>query len=415
MMRSSRLERLALWSAAVLLLGCAHFASAQETFDQKRKAAGEQVRLLLERAASGDENARAALSTMYGARTPPPFFFADFQVAVDFYRYGAQLGEGKAMYFLGNMYCSESGDHKKQPDECEKWHRLAAEKGNADAMSSLSASYRYGDKKDLEQSRYWERKAAEAGDGLSMLYLARRYDEGDEVERDPVQAALWYERAEAAGQRTPAVIKREHQVCVADMQKGASDGNADAMYALGRSYASGGFYGCGLEQNYTQAIRWYTEAAQRGHAVAANNLGALFGRGEGTPQDSKRAMYWYEIAAQSGLPRAMFNIAAMLKDGEIGQIDTPGAVAWYRLATEHLSKNPRDWHLEELALRSHLKLIMEPCILRRKLSTAQLAKSDEMLKGLSEKIKSPLPPSERLSNSPEYLEACDRAGAEPGR
>lgn len=402
-MRSTISKLFVLMFAMVLSAFISFHTLAQDPADDPRKAATDKIKLLLEKAATGDESAKRSLGSMFGARTPAPFFIANQQVAIDFYRYGAALGDAKAMYLLGNLLYWE-----KKLDESEKWHRLAAENGNADAMYGLSASYEYGEKKDLEQARYWERRAAEAGNGFSMLRLARRYDEGDGVERNPELAAYWYERAEAAGEITPAVTKRKNKECADRMQKGAAEGNRDAMYQLARAYWSGGFHGCGLEQNFPEAIRWYTEAANRGDVIAANNLGAMYGRGQGTPQDFKQAMYWYQKSAESGLPRAMFNVAAMLQSGESGDVDLPGAAAWYRLATEHLSGNFREWKMEELSVRSHIELSLKSCKLRKQLSQVQLRKSDEILRGLESRIKSPLIDSEQLVNSPEYLAACDR-------
>lgn len=43
-----------------------------------------------------------------------------------------------------------------------------------------------------------------------------------------------------------------------------------------------------------------SEAAQKGHAIAAYNVGVQFLEGEGAPQDFKKALAWLETAAKMG-------------------------------------------------------------------------------------------------------------------
>ena len=44
----------------------------------------------------------------------------------------------------------------------------------------------------------------------------------------------------------------------------ASKGDANAQYALGRCYAQGD----GVEQSYSEAIKWYSKAAKKGNCDA---------------------------------------------------------------------------------------------------------------------------------------------------
>ena len=39
----------------------------------------------------------------------------------------------------------------------------------------------------------------------------------------------------------------------------------------------------------SEAVRWYTKAAEQGHASAQNNLGNRYYSGEGVPQEYKQA------------------------------------------------------------------------------------------------------------------------------
>ena len=56
------------------------------------------------------------------------------------------------------------------------------------------------------------------------------------------------------------------------------------MYRLGWNYSNGE----GVEQNMTEAIRWYTAAAEGGNADTMHELGWHYDHGEGVEQDMKR-------------------------------------------------------------------------------------------------------------------------------
>ena len=48
----------------------------------------------------------------------------------------------------------------------------------------------------------------------------------------------------------------------------AEQGEADAQYNLGNCYA----FGDGVEQSYTEAVKWYKKAAEQGHEDAKKEL-----------------------------------------------------------------------------------------------------------------------------------------------
>ena len=44
----------------------------------------------------------------------------------------------------------------------------------------------------------------------------------------------------------------------------------------------------------------YRKAAEQGDAAAQNNLGFMYINGEGVPQDYQEALKWYSLAAEQG-------------------------------------------------------------------------------------------------------------------
>ena len=49
-------------------------------------------------------------------------------------------------------------------------------------------------------------------------------------------------------------------------------------------------------------MKWYTLAAEQGHASAQYNLGFMYNNGRGVPQDDKTAVKWHTLAAEQGMP-----------------------------------------------------------------------------------------------------------------
>lgn len=75
----------------------------------------------------------------------------------------------------------------------------------------------------------------------------------------------------------------------------AEQGDAAAQFALGAQYATGD----NVQQDYAQAVRWFSKAAEQGHVLAQATLGAYYLAGRGVPTDLSKAYFW-SILAQAG-------------------------------------------------------------------------------------------------------------------
>ena len=118
------------------------------------------------------------------------------------------------------------------------------------------------------------------------------------------------------------------------------------MYCLGWNYSNGE----GVEQNMTEAIRWYTAAAEGGNADAMHNLGWHYDHGEGVEQDMKKAICWYERAAEQNHPAAMNSLGECYAMGLGVPRDLETAMEWYRRAAElgeAMADYNMGWHLEQ--------------------------------------------------------------------
>ncbi len=85
-----------------------------------------------------------------------------------------------------------------------------------------------------------------------------------------------------------------------------------------------------------EAARLYRLAAERGEALAQNNLGAMYATGEGRlPRDPREAERLYRKAADQGFPSGQANLGAFYATGQGGLArDDREAVRLWRLAAE---------------------------------------------------------------------------------
>lgn len=107
--------------------------------------------------------------------------------------------------------------------------------------------------------------------------------------------------------------------------KAAEQENAKAEYNLGDCY----YYGYGVYKDYGEAEKWYTKAAEQGNAEAQNSLGYYYEIDELNP---KKAVEWYTKAAEQGLPIAQCNLGICYEYGKWVEKNLEEAVKWYTKA-----------------------------------------------------------------------------------
>ena len=89
-----------------------------------------------------------------------------------------------------------------------------------------------------------------------------------------------------------------------------------------------------IPQDYKQAVKWYTKAAEQGDADAQYNLGLMYANGQGVPQDNVYAHMWFNLGAANGNEPASKNrdiIAKRMTTADISKAQS--------LARECLKKN----------------------------------------------------------------------------
>jgi TPR repeat protein len=97
------------------------------------------------------------------------------------------------------------------------------------------------------------------------------------------------------------------------------------MYYLGRG---------GVEQNFSEAARWYERLARQGDPRAQTSLGLMYARGFGVARNMETARKWWNFAAAQNDPGAQYNLGVIYSKGEGVEQDFAQAAHWLRLAAQ---------------------------------------------------------------------------------
>jgi hypothetical protein len=122
--------------------------------------------------------------------------------------------------------------------------------------------------------------------------------------------------------------------------KQAEEGNVKAQYALGKQYYQG--YGH-PENDYGQAIYWFTKAADQDHIEALYYCGQMYDTGRGVEKDSSKAFTLFSKAAYQGHAGAQFDLGIMYKNGEGVKKNNEKAIEWFKKAADQGHEQAKKW------------------------------------------------------------------------
>ena len=108
----------------------------------------------------------------------------------------------------------------------------------------------------------------------------------------------------------------------------AEKGHKGAQNNLGVCYE----YGYGVIQSYEKAVEWYTKAANQNNTAAQCNLGYCYDVGQGVKQSYEKAVEWYTKAANQGYATAQSNLGVCYEKGQGVTQSYEKAVEWYTKA-----------------------------------------------------------------------------------
>jgi TPR repeat protein len=110
----------------------------------------------------------------------------------------------------------------------------------------------------------------------------------------------------------------------------AEDGDPQSQYQLADQY----WLGWGVDQDYNEAIKWYTKAANKGLADAQYVLANIYTKGQNVPQNQTEAIHWYTLAAEQGRADAQNALGFIYASGQGVKQDHDVSAGWYTLAAE---------------------------------------------------------------------------------
>ncbi len=125
-----------------------------------------------------------------------------------------------------------------------------------------------------------------------------------------------------------AYQRGDYATAIRELRPLAEQGDGDAQNNLGIMYG----FGQGVPQDDAKAVKWYRKAAEQGDAGAQSNLGVMYAEGQGVPQDDAEAVGWWRKAAEQGLTDAQNNLGIMYANGEGVTQDYAQAHMWFNLA-----------------------------------------------------------------------------------
>jgi TPR repeat protein len=153
--------------------------------------------------------------------------------------------------------------------------------------------------------------------------------------------------------------------------KQAADlGHLDAQYKTGVCYV----HGFGTSINYKESIKWLQRAAERHHAGAQDSLGVRYMTGQGVKKNEQEAFKWFLKAALQNHIVAQFNLAMIYLHGKGIERDLIQAYVWFSLSADQG---------DELALQSMRtveNMLSEPELAQCVLILSELRKKYRMAK-----------------------------------
>lgn len=118
----------------------------------------------------------------------------------------------------------------------------------------------------------------------------------------------------------------EGKLNVEDLKVRAEAGDKTATRQLADAYYTGRG---GVEQNFSEAARWYVKLGQQGDLRAQTTLGLMYSRGYGVAKDLQAAHRWWSFAAAANDQGAQYNLGLAYADGEGVAQDYERAAQWY--------------------------------------------------------------------------------------
>ncbi len=271
----------------------------------------EAFRWTLRAANRGNAGAQSRVGTMYLNGTGVE---ADADVALQWLRKSAAQEDSWSMTHIGNMYATGNGV-EKDDREALRWFRKAAALENPMAENMLGVFYYNGRAvpRDLTEAIRWYRKAAKQNSGWALFNLAELYLQGEGVNADRQEGLRLMTQAAATGNQEAKkrlAILEGRNPPAGGGNAGMNNPPANANLPKDAALVAYNMAETLVQQKkFTQAVPFYEQAAQAGHAEAQYSLGVCYRRSLGVKANFTVAYQWFEKAAAQGHGNAAYETA----------------------------------------------------------------------------------------------------------
>ena len=252
---------------------------------------------------------------------------------------GAACGYDSNGYIIDYYGCLAYRAERESQAYDESRAKEQARKGSSYAKYSLGKTFETGGmvsinepdgqwrgatadlKKNKRQAIYWYKEAIRQGGSGADKAREALIRLGKKPPETPASqlSVLGYEAYENGNDKKAAEYWLE----------AAQRGDAMAQNNIGWAYDTGR----GVEQNYFEAVRWYRLAAAQGNQRAQSSLAEIYLFGlPGIPIDRAEGARYSKMAAEQGDPVAQKNLGFLYKEGEVLPQSDVEAVRWFRAA-----------------------------------------------------------------------------------
>ena len=232
------------------------------------------------------------------------YFTKDVNERFAWYRKAAEQGHAEAQNMVGRYYSEGWGNVTKNETKAVVWYRKAADQGNKYAQNNLGICLYNGRgcTANKAEAYEWYRKAAEQGYAYAQKNLGNCLYNGQGCDVNRKEAVEWYRKAAEQGNKdAEAALNRIEALEKYNLTKAkAEKGNAIAQNELGECFR----FGRSCNVNKAEAYKWYKKAANQGYADAEYNLAYCFENGYGCDKSEKKALKWYKKAEEHGCQKA---------------------------------------------------------------------------------------------------------------
>lgn len=260
---------------------------------------GEEAKMVTNAAIRGSASSQVLLAVMY--RHGDGGYAQNDQQAAYWFEQAAAQGNEYAQMVLGDLYEEGIGVNKNLKLAAD-WREKAGKRGNVQAQLKLGRMYLAGAgvNKDLGKAEYWLKRAAIEGNNEAQFELGKLYRTPGWQNHDPEEGNNWLAKSAAQGYEGAVVflhflehvgleLKEDLSQRPPQLHKLATDGDAEAQYQLAMRYE----HGMGEKQDGAQALYWFLQAANQGHAMAIKSLIHIYQQGlDGATVSLSQAQYW---------------------------------------------------------------------------------------------------------------------------